>query len=185
MGRWKDQYGVKAAYKIESISMVVSMESLLVVQNAAYYFSTQCWITHARQGPSPLPLESDRALQKCSLKYSKESTVSSEWKSLELGQWRRCKAQRFVGMCVWNEKLCFCSLTNSSLLFWLPSTCLNTNITQATPFKSISYTKAIYSCIPYTALKSIWCSNNFDSGKLLVNFSNYYKYIELNMTFIR
>lgn len=96
-------------YKTQSISMVENgyknrKLSLLAIQNAVYYFSTQCWITNVKQGPSLL-LESDRALQKCSLKYSKESkesTISSELQSLELGQWRRYKPQRFVGMCVWN-----------------------------------------------------------------------------------
>lgn len=140
MGWWKDQYGVEAAYNIQSISMVVNKESLLVVQNAAYCFSTQCWITLARQGPSPLPLESDTVLQKCSLKYSKELTVGSELKSLELGQWRRCKAQKLLGICVRGMKSCFCS----HMLSWLTSACLNTNITQTTPFKSISYTAAYH-----------------------------------------
>lgn len=143
------------------LRMVVSTESLLAVQNEAYYFSTQCWVTHARQGPSPLPLESDRALQKCSLKYSKEPTVSSELKSLELGQWRRCKAQRFMGVCVWNKKLCFCSHTHSALLFLQLSACLNAKNTDNTiqVFHILqSYTAAyhIHSVQKHFSLKNCW-----------------------------
>lgn len=121
MGKWKDQYGIETAHKIESISedgCQLVWKAFWAIQNAEFYYSTQCWITHARQGPSPLLLESDRALQKCSLKYSKEPTVSSELKSLELGQWRGCKAQSFESMCVYGMKSCVsCSLSCCFLLF--------------------------------------------------------------------